>query len=105
MIAPKIVVFMQRRGDLGRRSRWSKNVAKNGPSGASFESVTSIPPNVPKSSAKTLSSAVSAISARKRGSDEALDRVDAEHHQRVELLADLARAEVGADRRADDARP
>jgi len=29
--------------------------------------------------------------------DEALDRVDAEHHHRVELLADLARAEVGGD--------
>ena len=35
--------------------------------------------------------------------DEVLDRVDAEHLQRVELLADLARAEVGRDRRARDA--
>ena len=35
--------------------------------------------------------------------DEVLDRVDAEHLQRVELLADLARAEVGRDRRAGDA--
>jgi hypothetical protein len=34
---------------------------------------------------------------------EVLDRVDAEHLQRVELLADLARAEVGGDRRAGDA--
>ena len=32
--------------------------------------------------------------------DEVLDRVDAEHLQRVELLAHLARAEVGGDRRA-----
>ena len=35
--------------------------------------------------------------------DEVLDRVDAEHLQRVELLADLARAEVGGDRRAGHA--
>src|SRR3954466_14482970 len=34
--------------------------------------------------------------------DEVLDRVDAEHLERVELLADLARAEVGGDRRARD---
>ena len=36
--------------------------------------------------------------------DEVLDRVDAEHLQRVQLLADLARAEVGRDRRAGHAR-
>ena len=35
--------------------------------------------------------------------DEVLHRVDAEHLQRVELLADLARAEVGGDRRAGHA--
>ena len=35
--------------------------------------------------------------------DEVLDRVDAEHLQRVELLADLAGAEVGGDRGAGDA--
>ena len=37
------------------------------------------------------------------GDDEVLDRVDAEHLQRVELLADLARPEVGGDRGAGDA--
>ena len=35
--------------------------------------------------------------------DEVLDGVDAEHLQRVELLAHLARAEVGGDRGAGDA--
>ncbi len=35
--------------------------------------------------------------------DEVLDRIDAEDHQRVELLADLAGAEVGGDRGAGDA--
>ncbi len=35
--------------------------------------------------------------------DQVLDRVDAEHLQRVELLADLAGAEVGGDRGAGDA--
>src|SRR3954454_3526021 len=35
--------------------------------------------------------------------DQVLDRVDPEHLERVELLADLARAEVGGDRRAGDA--
>ncbi len=35
--------------------------------------------------------------------DEVLDRVDAEHLQRVQFLADLARAEVGCDRGARDA--
>src|SRR4051812_31486624 len=35
--------------------------------------------------------------------DQVLDRVDAEHLKRVELLADLARAEVRGDRRAADA--
>ena len=34
------------------------------------------------------------------GHDQALDRADAEHLHRVDLLADLAGAEVGADRRA-----
>jgi hypothetical protein len=36
------------------------------------------------------------------GHHEALDRVDAEHHQGVELLADLAGAEVRGHRRARD---
>ena len=36
--------------------------------------------------------------------DEVLDRVDAEDLERVELLADLAGAEVGGDRGAGDAR-
>ena len=35
--------------------------------------------------------------------DQVLDRVDAEHLQGVELLADLAGAEVGGDRGAGDA--
>ena len=35
--------------------------------------------------------------------DQVLDRVDAEHLERVELLADLARAEVGGDRGAGHA--
>ena len=50
-----------------------------------------------------LSSPVISIRLRKRGHDEVLDRVDAEDHQSVELLADLAGAEVGCDRRARDA--
>ena len=36
--------------------------------------------------------------------DEVLDRVDAQHLQRVQLLADLARTEVGGDRSAAHAR-
>jgi hypothetical protein len=40
------------------------------------------------------------MQARTRGTDEPLDRVDAQHHHRVELLADLAGAEVGGDRGA-----
>ena len=40
---------------------------------------------------------------QKAGHDEVLDRVDAEHLERVELLPDLARAEVGGDRGAGDA--
>ena len=38
------------------------------------------------------------------GYDEALDRIDAEHHHRVELFADAASAEVGRDRRTGRAR-
>ena len=38
------------------------------------------------------------------GHHQVLDRVHAQHLQRVELLADLARAEVGGDRRARDTR-
>ena len=45
---------------------------------------------------------VISISAKKSRHDEVLDRVDAQHLQRVELLADLAGAEVGGDRRAGD---
>ena len=46
---------------------------------------------------------VISIRARKRGHDQVLDRVDTEHLQGVELLADLAGAEVGGDRGAGDA--
>ena len=46
---------------------------------------------------------VTSINARKRGHDEVLDRVHTQHLQRVELLAHLARAEVGRDRSAGDA--
>ena len=35
------------------------------------------------------------------GEDEVADRVDPEHREGVELLADLARAELGGDRRAE----
>ena len=38
------------------------------------------------------------------GHDQALDRIDPEHLERIELLADLARPEVRRDRRAGHAR-
>src|SRR3954452_5590948 len=41
--------------------------------------------------------------AEESGNDEVFDRIDAEDLQRVELLADLPRAEVGGDRGAGDA--
>ena len=48
-------------------------------------------------------SPVISISAQEARHDQVLDRVDAEHLEGVELLADLPGAEVGGDRGAGDA--
>ena len=80
-----------------------KKVAKNGPSGAPLTSVATTPPEMPKSDRVDVEQAGHEHQREEARHDEVLDRVDAEHLQRVELLADLARAEVGGDRRAGDA--
>ena len=51
-----------------------------------------------------LNRPVTSIRGQEARHDEVLDRVDAEHLQGVELLAHLARTEVGGDRRAGHAR-
>ena len=76
------------------------SVAKNGPSGASKESVAMIPPGQPEEDRVDVEQAGDDHQRQEARHDEVLDRVDAEHLQRVELLADLARAEVGGDRGA-----
>ena len=66
MIAPNNVVFTT---DPHRSvvDALFSSVAKNGPSGASKDSVARIPPVSPKMIAKTLNNPVTIISARKRG--------------------------------------
>ena len=81
------------------------SVAKNGPSGASKVSVASTPPNMPEDQRVDVEQPGHHHQRQEARHDEVLDRVDAEHLERVELLADLARAEIGRDRRAADARP
>ena len=58
----------------------------------------------PKTIAKMSSRPVIDHQRQEARHDQVLDRVDAEHLQGVELLADLAGAEVGGDRGAGDAR-
>ena len=62
-----------------------------------------MPPVTPAAIAKTSNSAGDEHQREEARDDEVLDGVDAEHLQRVELLADLAGAEVGGDRGAGDA--
>ena len=62
------------------------------------------PPTIPKISAKTSKAAVITTSAQEARDDQVLDRVNAHHLEGVELLADLAGAEVGDDRGSADAR-
>ena len=66
MIAPNSEVLISE-APISGTVAFAKKVAKNGPIGAPLVIVTSIPPNVPNSSANTLSSDVSDISAMKRG--------------------------------------
>ena len=62
-----------------------------------------MPPNTPKMQRIDVEQPGDQHQGEEARDDEVLDRVDAEHLQRVELLADLAGAEVGGDRRAGDA--
>ena len=61
-----------------------------------------MPPERPATIAKMSSSPVISIRARKRGTTRFLIGSTPEHLEGVELLADLAGAEVGGDRGAGD---
>ena len=102
MIAPKIVVLTTE----PHRSvveALLKNVAQNGPSGALLTSVGDDPAEDAEQQRVDVEQAGDEHQREEARHDEVLDRVDAEHLQRVELLADLAGAEVGGDRGAGDA--
>ena len=101
MIAPNRVVLITE-PHRSVVSALLPSVAKNGPSGAWLTSVARTPPKIPNSSAKMSNRPVTIISDQEARHDQVLDRVDAHDHQRVELVADLARAEVGGDRGAGD---
>src|SRR4051794_26191697 len=66
MIAPKIIVLSSDAANSVVVAL-AKYEAKNGPSGAPWVIVASMPPNVPSTSAKMSRNVVSAITARKRG--------------------------------------
>ena len=89
------------------RGRWCdafvKNVAQNGPSGAPLTSVASDAAEDAEQQRVDVEQPGDEHQRQEARDDEVLDRVDAEDLQRVELLADLAGAEVGGDRRARDA--
>ncbi len=102
MIAPNSVVFSsdasssvgRRVGEVGRPERPERRVV-----GDRHEH----PAERPEDQRVDVEHAGREHQREEARDDEVLDRVDAEHLQRVELLADLARAEVGAHRRAGDA--
>ena len=80
-----------------------KKVAQNGPSGAWLTSVARIAAEDAEQQRVDVEQPGDEHQRQEARHDEVLDRVDAEHLQRVELLADLARTEVGGDRRAGHA--
>ena len=102
MMPPKSVVLMNDAATSGTVAA-VKNVVKNGPSGAPLVRVTSIPPNVPKSSAKTLRRLVSDISAMKRGTTRLLTGSTPSTTSASSSSRTLRAPEVGAHRGADDA--
>ena len=99
MIAPNSVHF---RTEPQRSvvEAFVKNVAQNGPSGAPLTSVGDDAAEDAEQQRVDVEQAGDEHQRQEARHDEVLDRVDAEHLQRVELLADLARAEVGGDRGA-----
>ena len=81
----------------------ANSVSQNGPSGWPLTSSASDAAEDAEQQRVDVEQAGDDHQREKARHDEVLDRVDAEHLQRVELLAHLARAEVGGDRGAGDA--
>ena len=79
-----------------------KSVAKKPPSGA-VEDLGEDPAGDPEDQRVDVEQPGDQHQGQEARHDEVLDRVDAEDLKRVELLADLACAEVGGDRRPGDA--
>ena len=102
MIAPKRVHL---RTDPHRSvtEAFVKKVAQKGPSGAWLTSVVDHAAEDAEQHRIDVEQARDQHEGQEARHDEVLDRIDAEHLQRVELLADLARTEVGRDRRAGHA--
>ena len=82
----------------------AKSVAQNGPSDWWLTSAARMPAEDAEQHRVDVEQARDEHQRQEARDDEVLDGIDAEHLQRVELLADLARAEVGGDRGAGDAR-
>ena len=102
MIAPNSVHFRT----LPHRSvvdAFVKNVAQNGPERGAVDERRDDAAEDAEQQRVDVEQAGDEHQRQEARHDEVLDRVDAEHLQRVELLADLARAEVGGDRGAGHA--
>ncbi len=82
----------------------ANSVAQNGPQRLAVDELGEHPAEDPEQDRVDVEQPGDEHQREEPRDDEVLDGVDAEDLQRVELLADLARAEVGGDRGARDAR-
>ena len=102
MIAPNRVHLEDRAPELGRRGvvqERGEEAAQGGVVGELGEDAA----GDPEQKGVDVEQAGDQHQGKEAGHDQVLDRVDAEDLERVELLADLAGAEVGGDRGAGDA--
>ena len=102
MIAPNSVHFRNEPQRSGIDALVSR-LAKNGPTGWWLTRVGQQAAEEAEQDRVDVEQAGDDHQREEARDDEVLHRVHAEHLQRVELLADLARAEVGGDRRAGHA--
>ena len=102
MIAPNIVVFSTE-PHRSVDEAFANSVFQNGPERAAVDELGEDPAEQAEQHRVDVEQAGDDHQREEARHDEVLDRVDAEHLQRVELLAHLARAEVGGDRGAGHA--
>ncbi len=101
MIAPKMVVF---KAEPHRSvvEALAKSVSQNGPSGWPLTQLGKDAAEQTEEDRVYVEQARHEHQSEETRDDEVLYGIDAKHLKRVELLADLTRAEIGGDRGAGD---